>query len=171
MTAKGHILLALPFAIAGANVFELKDLEMIGFIGAVTVGALFPDIDEPGSFIGRKLWFFAWPIKILGKFIPMLRHRAATHYLVIPVMLIFISTLTNNLSIGAFALGWFAHTVGDMLTVSGIKGYLYPLLPNTRIRLLPEHVAMKTGGFYEQLVIVGLTVLNVFLYSSILPGV
>lgn len=171
MTAKGHLLLALPFAIAGANLFGLKDLEFVGFIGAVLAGSLFPDIDEPGSFIGRRLWFFAWPIKIIGKFIPMFKHRAATHYLIVPLLLAITSAGLQNLSLGAFALGWFAHTIGDMLTVSGIKGYLYPLFPNTRIRLLPEHVALKTGGFYEQLVIVGLTALNVFLYSSLLPNI
>ena len=137
----------------------------------VAIASLLPDVDEPGSFMGRKLWFLAWPIKILGKFIPMLRHRAATHYIIIPMSLAIFASLSNNLIIVAVAIGWFAHTIGDMLTVSGIKGYFYPMFPSSRIRLLPEHIAFKTGGIAEQLLIVGLTVLNSLLYSSLLPGI
>ena len=37
MTAKGHVLLALPFAISGANLLGLKGLEFAGFIGIVVI--------------------------------------------------------------------------------------------------------------------------------------
>lgn len=165
MTAKGHVLLALPFALLASNVMNINHIETMVFTSTVVAGALFPDIDEPGSYIGRKLWFLAWPIKILAQFIPMFRHRGATHFLIIPLMLMLLSYFIENIMLTAFAVGWIAHTVGDMLTVTGIRGYFYPILPDARIRLLPEPIAFQTGGIIEGLLIFGLIFINGFLYK------
>jgi len=166
VTAKGHILLSLPFALLASNVMNINHIETMAFISTVVAGALFPDIDEPGSYIGRKLWFLAWPIKILAQFIPMFRHRGATHFLIIPLMLMLLSYFIENIMLTAFAVGWIAHTVGDMLTVTGIRGYFYPILPDTRIRLLPEPIAFQTGGIIESILIFGLIFVNGFLYKQ-----
>lgn len=166
MTAKGHILLALPFAFAVSDIMNINHFETMIFTSAVVAGSLFPDIDEPGSYIGRKLWFLAWPIKILAQFIPIFRHRGATHFLILPLLLMITSYFIGSLILTAFAIGWIAHTVGDMLTVTGIRGYLYPILPNSRIRLLPEPVAFQTGGIIEGLLIFGLTYINWILYKQ-----
>lgn len=69
----------------------------------------------------------------------------------------------------AFAVGWIAHTVGDMLTVTGIRGYFYPILPNTRIRLLPEPIAFQTEEIIEYFDF-GLVFINGFIIAfSFMP--
>jgi inner membrane protein len=165
MTAKGHVLLAMPLAIVGVDYLALNQINGALFIISVTIGALFPDIDEPGSYIGRRLWFMSWFVKILSLFFPYLKHRGVTHFFVIPFTMIIVATFFKNIWLAGFALGWLLHTVGDLLTVGGIRGYLYPLWPNQKIVLLPDGIRFYTGKFAEQVFNTTLLLFNGYLLA------
>lgn len=166
MTAKGHVLLALPLAILGASHLGFTHLKAGLFIAVVCIGVLAPDIDEGGSFIGRQLWFLSFIVKILSFFLPAFKHRGITHIFLIPISMIIFASVIHNVWIAGFALGWLLHTAGDMLTVGGIKGYLYPLWPNEKIVLLPDVFRFYTGGFAEQVLIGFLMILDGWMLIS-----
>lgn len=167
MTAKGHVLLATPLAIIGVDYLALDQIDSALFILSVAVGALFPDIDEPGSNIGRRFWFLSWPVKALSIFIPAFKHRGVTHFFLIPVILMLISVGFHNIWLAGFALGWLLHTAGDLVTIGGINGYFYPLWSNQKIVLLPDGFRFYTGSFTEKLIIAFLMLLNGYLALSL----
>lgn len=150
MTAKGHMALAsavtLSYLYIDSNLIStLPYFEY--FLPAILLGSLFPDIDEPESYIGNKL-------KVISVVISsFFRHRTFTHYLIFPLLLLIVSFYMNNtfnkVTILGFAIGIFLHDVGDMLTKGGIKGFLWPLFPNTRIALLPYFLRFKTFSVEE----------------------
>lgn len=164
MTAKGHVILASPVAFIVATKFHLEIEQIIVFMVISSIGALAPDIDEPGSWIGRRLLFLSWTVKFLSIFFPAFKHRGITHLLAIPIAISAISIFLHNIWIAAFALGWFMHTVGDLITVGGIRGYLYPLFPDKKIVLLPDEFRFYTGGLVEAVIIFCLTGLNGILF-------
>ena len=163
MTAKGHVLVALPFALFGAKQLEFTPTGTAFFIFLVLLGSLFPDIDEPKSYIGRRFWFMSWPIKLLSHIIPPLKHRGLTHLFLVPLFLSIVAAYWKNIWLGGFAFGWFVHTLGDLITVGGIQGYFYPFLANRKIVLLPYALRFYTGGSAEKIVIISLVLLNIYL--------
>lgn len=162
MTAKGHVLLALPVVLYAGQSMGLDRLDSILFAAAALLSVLAPDIDEPGSYIGRRFWFLSWPIKALSFLFPSFKHRGITHIFLIPFLMILIASLSRNITLAGFGLGWMLHTVGDMLTIGGIKGYLYPLWPDKKIVLLPDGFRFRTGGFAENILIFILLILNAY---------
>lgn len=169
MTAKGHVFLALPIGIAISEFINLTEIELVIFLGSIIVGSLFPDIDEPYSYIGRKAWFLSWFVKLLSLIFPTFKHRGITHIPLIPIVLIASGYWGDTLFLFGFGIGWMAHTFGDLITVGGVNGYLYPLFPNTRIRLLP-FLPIYTGGVIEHVIIFGLMALTLLL-TLLLVGV
>ena len=165
MTAKNHVVLALvpPAVFCGASAVECVPF----FLGA-GIGALVPDIDEPGSYIGRRLYFVSEVLRGLG-----LEHRTLTHSLLLPIMIAAMVYIGFGLDRSAewlygLAFGIFMHDVGDMLTKGGIKGALKPLYGGT-VRLLPKSLAFYTGSFGEYATVVALTgAAALFLYLH--PG-
>ncbi len=84
------------------------------------IGALFPDIDHPHSFLNQKLGF--------TKLIPLLfQHRGFFHSIFLGFILFFFSYLyvTEQLAV-AFFIGFASHLAIDCLTKSGIC-FFYPL--------------------------------------------
>lgn len=166
MTAKGHVLIALPFAIIGVERLGFSNFGEWLFVSTVITGALIPDIDEPGSYFGRRFWFLSWPIKILGAVFPLLKHRGVTHYFLVPAILMVMGVFFHNVWIAAFGFGWFLHTIGDLMTVGGIRGYFYPLWPGQKIVLLPDGMRFYTNGFTERILNTTLFVINGYLIFS-----
>lgn len=124
----------------------------------IIIGSLFPDIDEPRSFIGRKL-------PVLSHIISLsFTHRGFTHFLVFPLIFIIAGIIIlpthQFISICLFAFGYgiFLHQVGDMLTKSGIPYYFFPF-SKTKAVLLPQNLRFRTGGKVE----------SVILYLVLLP--
>jgi len=161
MTAKGHVVLAVtPLSL----VYGLGILQHPFVLFSVIVGSLLPDIDESGSYIGRKLFFVSGIFKDLG-----IAHRGFTHFLIIPVSLMLISYLVMD---GGWlfwlAFGILMHDLGDMLTKSGIESFFYPLFEGKRVGLLPKRYRFKTFSFTEKVVIFILLVINA---SVMLKGV
>ena len=85
MTFRSHILLGV---IAGyslsymPNIVPYSEPEIVSMLGMVALGAVFPDVDEPNSFIGKKLPIFSHAVS--GLF----GHRGFTHFLIFPVLLL-----------------------------------------------------------------------------------
>jgi inner membrane protein len=178
VTVKGHALLAsalvYPLAVTPYVMFSFSEFAI--FYTAVLFGSILPDIDEPESYIGRKLFVLSSIFKFVG-----VKHRTFTHFLITPILIFSSSFIFSGdiaVIIQGIALGVFYHTIGDMITVSGIKGYLYPLWSDKAIVLLPQpfrirmfttnrFTGKKTWGKSEQVIILFLLVLNAYFYQDI----
>jgi inner membrane protein len=95
--------------------------ELLVASGLVAVGALAPDIDEPGSKISRQLGPLRHVIPPLVSWIGG-GHRGMTHSpwaVVVVTVLLAHFALPPWLAI-AFGFGWLSHLAGDALTPHGI---------------------------------------------------
>ncbi len=117
-----------------------------GFIGAF--GSLWPDIDHPGSFIGRR---FEITSAIVSRHT---RHRGIMHSLLLCLISSFLiggllgySLHKFWMSIAAFFGGTFVHLLTDSCTVSGIAWFA----PFSQKRL---QGIIKTNSFEEGLVFI-----------------
>ncbi|NBK99600.1 MAG: hypothetical protein EOM50_16605 [Erysipelotrichia bacterium] len=157
MTAKGHMLLASTLTF-GALTFAKEHyphyapsslISLSVILCGILVGSLFPDIDEDESYIGNKLKLFSIVIASIFK------HRTFTHYLITPIIgllltYFFVESATyTQLFFYAFSIGILMHDLGDMLTNGGIRGFFFPLFPNTRITLLPSFLRFSTFSLTE----------------------
>lgn len=163
MTVKGHILLALPSPLLWAIQNNINGIELGVVVILVVLGSTAPDIDEPSSWIGKRARFLSLPLKLLGIFIPMFRHRGITHIFLIPFILILFSAFSKNIYLASFSYGWMMHTIGDLLTKGGINGYLYPFFPGTKVGLLPKSLRFYTGSLQEMILINILVSINALL--------
>jgi len=109
-------------------------------LAGVLLGALLPDIDEPRSFIGRRLWVLSRIIRLFDIFLrqggkSFLGHRGAFHSL-LPIVLfgglyfgIDQASITYSdeiqLFIQGIIIGYLSHLLLDLLTNRGIP-LLYP---------------------------------------------
>ena len=155
MTVKTHIVSSLVLGIAIANLIDILgsfyDMNVFYlYISAVVLGATFPDIDEPNSYIGRKLPLFS---NLLSVFVS---HRGITHTLLLLSIYIFvvftyiIDPVYKIIGIG-FIVGNIGHILGDMTTRSGVALF-YPLY-SENIGLLPKSFRFYTGGFTEYAIV------------------
>ena len=166
MTVKTHVsfgmTIGLIFIYGLLHIFGFKYLEIENYsimMGILYFGIIFPDIDEPESYIGRKTVFISDIIKRL------FGHRGFTHssifMLLLSVILGIIYTVlyySNYLSltcyytgiffyIPTFFLGMLLHSFGDMHTKSGIKLF-YPISKKS-YWLLPKSLRFKTFSSLE----------------------
>lgn len=151
MMAFSHILigmsswaLAVRFTNAPLNEFA---------VAAVVAGSLLPDIDHPGSWLGRRLL----PVSMfLGS---IFGHRGVTHSLIAVVAMIAVIVLWGGAAystVAALAVGYLSHLGADLLTNSGI-----PLLwPSQRRFALP---LASTGGLREWILVLGVCGFSVWL--------
>ncbi len=115
-------------------------------IAAVAVGAVAPDIDEPNSYIGRRLGFLSWPISnIFGHrgFTHSLLGTAAFCLLTVVVLVEFVEAA--NLWALALGVGYASHQLADYFTNSGIP----VLWPSKKRYRAP--IGFKTGGVAERI--------------------
>lgn len=155
---------------------QVGDLPLsIGILGGVAVGSLLPDIDEPGSYIGRRARGLSDVTKrVFG-------HRGFTHSL-LAVLLVFIpAMLTANPNwIGIEAswlnrvfypiffglgLGYLFHILGDMFSKAGVPLFL----PFSKIKI--KVYLYKTGGTREMIIRYGcvLGILYMLATGNVLP--
>ncbi len=162
MLAKTH----MAFALAATSVplfiipHHLEATSLYALYGGVMFGAIFPDIDEPHSKIGRKF------VVISNLINSIFGHRGFTHTLVFVLVLGTLSVIlasfdnirqilslspeTAFLSVTGFLLGNILHIVGDMMTLSGVA-ILYPFKKKS-YHLLPKSLRFKTGGSVDNAV-------------------
>lgn len=163
MMSKTHTSFALSLGLLPICIYPniiIQD-ELPLYIGSLTLGALIPDIDEPQSYIGRKIPFLPRIIKYL------FGHRGITHQFVFFLILFisvfaFESTIKNTsdglftMSIG-FTLGILFHQIGDMLSGSkyfkgGIRDYFFPLTSSGKyFTPFPKIIRCAVGDRKEQI--------------------
>lgn len=150
MLAKSHLSLGLLGGMALKPLFISQnpansELFYTLILPIILLGAVFPDIDEPKSFIGRKL-------PLLSRIISLsFSHRGFTHFLAFPLIFFIASFMFSGVlqsSLIAFACGILLHQIGDMLTISGIPHYFFPI-SKSRAVLLPQYLRFRTGSKVE----------------------
>jgi len=151
MTAKGHILLAItPLIAINPDLYNNPYL-----IGASALGAVLPDIDEPHSYIGKRLYLISDLLHYIG-----IKHRTITHSLYFPAIFFILGILFNNIYLLAIGYGALLHLIGDSLTITGVPLF-YP--NKTYFNLLPEPLRFKTNGSVEYLIILILIVIDFYI--------
>jgi len=135
MTWKSHVAIAaavtLPFNTAA--------------LPAAAVGAIAPDAIE-------------YVLKGLGFYV---EHRRETHYLIIPIGIIFISFLDFNNIIFWFGIGYLTHWVADALTISGV-----PIAPNSPHKIHFFGGYFRTGEIQEYIFSFSLLLLSILVFKS-----
>lgn len=155
MLAKSHISLGLLGGIVAyplAQKFGVaKEFYLTLLLPLVLLGSLLPDIDEPRSFIGRKFPAISRIFSI------SFSHRGFTHFLIFPFIFVAFGAIFAHDIITpclfALAYGIFLHQVGDMLTISGIPHYFFPLFRKKAV-LLPQALRFRTGSIAEKLILI-----------------
>lgn len=157
MTVQTHVSFALmsgaalwiPYSIYQSP--TIMDFTM--YIGAVAIGSVFPDIDEPESYIGRKTIIISNIVKKL------FGHRGMTHSLFFAIFVFTILFVVNMINfenkylffVYGFSIGWFFHSIGDMFTIGGVP----ILLPfkKKKYHVLPKIMRLYTGSFTERIIL------------------
>lgn len=152
-------LLTLPYSLY----FKEPNTLFIGFATASFVGTLFPDIDEPNSYIGRRTRGLSDLINVI------FNHRGITHFLIVPIAIFmlgyFTGSILEQMIIYGFAFGWFTHIMGDGLTKGGVK---YGLFPFGNFALLPRALRFYTKSGTEYLLMFFMTLyISLFVYANL----
>lgn len=179
MLGKTHVSFGLGLGACGIASFNalsstpLSGADLGIFYGAVMLGSLLPDIDEPNSLLGKKTLGISNFIKsicghrgfthslcfiaLLGILLSLLSLLDAKVWNEIPLVAdftkVFGSTIESQ-SIEVFCIGLLFgcvfHLIGDMMTLSGVP----LLLPfNSRnYHITPSFMRFKTGGIPDKLI-------------------
>ncbi len=127
MRAPTHMMAGAVAAAVVVGTAKLAGVEISGYadaaaVGLAVTGSLLPDIDEPGSSIGRKFVLPAIAINAIFK------HRGITHSLV-GLLLLAIAAVYGAfvfpLGYVALLAGYLSHLLTDALCPSGVP-FLYP---------------------------------------------
>lgn len=168
VTGANHQVFGIAFSLSLGVLFGFPFLvnpmanisAVILFVAAVSVGAIFPDIDHPRSRMGRMMWPVSLVVsKIFG-------HRGITHSLFGGSLVLWgASYLLGGLTIPwyGFALGYLSHLIGDMCTPAGCP-VAWPIRYKFR---LPFRV--KTGSNSELWVVGGAIVMLAVVIVSKFP--
>lgn len=154
MLAKSHISLGLLGGIVAYPLAQrfgvAKEFYLTLLLPLVLLGSLLPDIDEPRSFIGRRFSLISRIFSV------SFSHRGFTHFLIFPLIFVGLGTIFAHAIITpclfALAYGVLLHQVGDMLTISGIPHYFFPLSRKKAV-LLPQMLRFRTGSIAEKLIL------------------
>lgn len=136
-------------ALVGAALYHFHvDTSIV--LGTIA-GSLLPDIDHPGSKIGRR-------VPIISHIMYLFGHRGITHSLLFVLFLGMVGYFYWTPAYG-LAIGSLVHVVGDMLTPSGVP-LLWP--HGRRYHLL----GFRTGSIFDYLlgVSASLGAILIFMY-------
>ncbi|WP_176222287.1 metal-dependent hydrolase [Tuberibacillus sp. Marseille-P3662] len=127
----------------------------------VLIGSAIPDLDQPNSYLGRRLKIISIPLStIFG-------HRRFTHSILFMILMYWIGRWTVDHTdiqffyIKGLLIGMGSHIAGDFLTKSGVP-LLFPLTKK-RFRFL---VTFKTGSIKEHQVTTVIFIINIFFILS-----
>lgn len=169
MLAKSHVLSAV--AVSLPLTIWIPQEELIFYLIAVVIGSLFPDLDEEGSFLSRRVYIVSYLISMFSE------HRGWTHtmmaivlYSLAGTVAIFYNFITVWMLIG-FIIGVLMHLMGDMCTKSGLK-IAYPL-SNKRFHILPKSMLLYTGKNVEVYFIIPMlgSAVALGIYLFVLPRI
>ncbi|WP_052465115.1 metal-dependent hydrolase [Geoalkalibacter subterraneus] len=152
MMAPTHALTGIAAYLALAQAFPQVLAVNAVTIAAATLGSVAPDIDEPRSWIGKRLMFLSVPLLFIA------RHRGFTHSLLAAALgsvgVFWLFHPQYGLTwVLAFFVGFVAHLFGDWNTNSGVP-LLWPCEKRYRAPW-----AFATGGFFETIFLLVLSVL------------
>ena len=141
MLGRTHALSGAAAWLAVSPLLDLPPEQLVVGTAVGAVGALVPDLDEPGAHLSRVLGPLRHSVcgtirRVSGG------HRHGTHYLLTALVVGGLLRLWHPWIGDAVAVGMIAHSLGDMCTVAGVR-WLWPL--PFRIRGL-----LQTGGFWEK---------------------
>ncbi len=171
MTAKSHMLSIgifslLPLSYFGGSIYSDSGIDTTVkysiFVVFMLLGSILPDVDEPGSKIGRAV-----PAAIPHIIKALFGHRGITHtvaFLLPWIIAYYFSEGMFKIAMLGILLGSAAHILGDMLTKGGVINLFYPFTPNTTFGLLPKSLRFYTSSLTEVL-FVRPALLIVFLFS------
>ncbi|QGP93355.1 Inner membrane protein YdjM [Neomoorella glycerini] len=165
---------------SGLAAFSLLGMNLPG-LGLAALGALLPDIDQPGSMISRKVtgvpfgrigrglvgitilgvWHqtrlsLLLPVGITFVALAFLPHRGITHSL-LGLVLAWLAVKGLGWPEAPFLTGYGIHLAEDLLTPSGIP-LLYPWQERMRVPLV------ETGGILDR--VLGLAAMAIFLIAA-----
>lgn len=180
MTNTTHTSFALSLGLAPVvmmpDLIPLKEIPF--YMLGLSFGAMFPDIDEPQSYIGRRVPILPRVIKTF------FGHRGLTHqfiFFLIPLItVIAFQTEIKNiyydlyLFLIATCIGMFLHQVGDMLSGSkifkgGIRDYFYPFTSSGKyFTPFPKIIRCAVGDRKEQIYNIAFTLIILFELKQIL---
>ena len=163
MTYVTHTSFAISLGLAPIvlmpDLITMKELSF--YLMGISFGAIFPDIDEPQSYIGRRVPILPRVIKTF------FGHRGLTHqfiFFLIPLItVIAFQTEIKNIYYGLYlfliatCIGMFLHQVGDMLSGSknfkgGIRDYFYPFTSSGKyFTPFPKIIRCAVGDRKEQI--------------------
>ncbi len=163
MTGKTHNAIAFASLVTVAAIFPPKDLNVLTLVGsmvAVSIGALFPDMDQAGN----DLWNFLPASNSLGSVFRRIfyKHRTLTHSLV-GVYLTFRGLewllpkflnpayVNPQIILWAFIIGFLSHLFSDSFTEEGVP-FLFPINLNFGIPPIRSW-RIKTGHWFENFLI------------------
>ncbi|HDU1218238.1 TPA: metal-dependent hydrolase, partial [Listeria monocytogenes] len=112
MRYKTHLI--TTFVLATPSAYMTNNLDLLGVCG-LAIGALLPDIDEPNSFIGRRIPIIPNIVKII------FGHRGMTHTLLATMLFVYLAIEFPNEFTKMLALGYFLHIVEDTFSVNGVQ--------------------------------------------------
>lgn len=117
-----HLSVAMIIGIAlDYFLFDFTLVDLVLFYPALLLGALYPDIDTPNSFLGHRFTFISEPIfECIG-------HRTITHSIFLMTIMFIIAYLLwgINAFLAGFTLGFLTHVLGDL--TNGRVQILYPM--------------------------------------------
>ena len=145
--------------VVSPNIIHQNEIPL--YLLGLSIGGLFPDIDEPQSYIGRR-------VPVLPRIIKyFFGHRGLTHqflFFILPIFTVFafqtkIKEIDNGLFILliGFCLGILFHQIGDMLSGSkyfkgGIRDYFFPLTSSGKyFTPFPKIIRCAVGDRKEQI--------------------
>jgi inner membrane protein len=116
MMARSHVVVAAAAWVVVAPLLHLPAFDA-NTLGLAIAGALLPDIDHPGSWVGRR----ARPVSTA--IAAVLGHRGVTHsaLAVAGLVALLVYTGTHRGAVWALAVGYLSHLAADMLTPRGLR--------------------------------------------------
>jgi inner membrane protein len=132
---KTHLVFSILIGLLILSFIEVPNKYL--FLGVVCFGAVFVDIDEVNSKIGRR----TRPLSDIINF--LFNHRGFFHTIYPPLIVFGLLAYFNYLIIGfAFLIGYLSHLFIDMFNIMGIS--MFKPLHNMHVKGF-----VRTGGFLE----------------------
>lgn len=150
MLAKSHVISSMIIAVPLSSLVAQEYVMM--FLVTVVIGSLFPDLDEKGSYLSRRVYIVSYVISMFTT------HRGHTHSILALVLYFIIGFLISKYFevplhiLGGFLLGNLIHFTGDMTTKSGLT-ILYPFSKSS-FHLLPKNFRLRTNSKLEKYFVV-----------------
>ncbi len=147
MNYKAHLMFGLLFGLLFLTFYSVSN--SILFVCLCLFGSLLPDIDHPKSKIGSLVKPFSF----------LFTHRGFFHS-IFPLVVFYFLIGFNDVLFIPVAVGYVSHLLADMFTHQGIM-VIHPII-NVKISGF-----IKTGGFFESIIVGVLFVVNILLIFNL----